>query len=183
MHLIREALVRRKCARVLIQARNTYSHLDLSKVEISFNLKGIAAGMADRVSDVYRIRFNADLLHRSDKEFRHLLEDTIPHEVAHIVCFMEEDNTEHNDEWRELCVTLGGSGTAKHDILMVYGTGATFEYTTTKLIPVRVTETRHTRIQHGEVFNYGDLGLISCDCKTSMVGLRGRTLPVPVFLN
>lgn len=39
-----------------------------------------------------------------------VLTDTIPHEVAHLVCRELNNDKGHGKQWRKVCIALGGSG-------------------------------------------------------------------------
>ena len=172
-------LVLEKCKRVLETASTLYN-LDLSKVGIRFDLRGRAAGMACRRGTTYYIRFNHDMLGR--EAFDHLINDTVPHEIAHIVCFMNPClGSNHNYGWEQVCRSLGGTGNRCHREEIVFARGKTFEYTTTHGNKIRISEQRHRRIQQGQVLWYrNNLGSINKECAYSIVGMQGRTLAEPV---
>ena len=92
-------------------------------VEISFNLTGRTAGWAERNRGHYRLRYNLEAYHLDPVE---MIEDTVPHEVAHIVCYMRPElGNSHDAGWRRVCQALGGSGKRTHDL---------------ELTPAKVTE-------------------------------------------
>ena len=165
-----------KCHEAFAKAKVLYG-LDLSAVRISFDLKGRCAGQAYRKKGVYGMRFNNDMLGRD--AFDHVLNDTVPHEVAHIVCFMNPRfGHGHNQGWKQVCISLGGSGERLHNEEVVYGEGMTFEYTTTNGAKVRISEQRHKAVQRGRGFVSRDgKGTINQSCIYTIVGIQGRTLP------
>ena len=180
--------VRAKCQEVVALAQRLYN-VDLSVVRISFDLKGRAAGRAEwrgnRLSRerTYAVRFNHDMIVRGDAEaLRDMVEDTVPHEFAHIVCFMNPalgDN--HNPGWARVCRMLGGSGSRTHDTEVVYGKGNTYEYTTDRGHKVRLSDQRHRAVQSGGILRYRKgLGTITNHCAYSIVGVGGRSLAQPI---
>ena len=153
--------------------------LDLSRVHIRFDLKGRAAGQACRRGSMYAIRYNHDMLTR--EAFDHVLNNTVPHEVAHIVCFMNPAlGADHNSGWERVCKALGGTGATRHKEEVVYGKGHTYEYTTDRGNKVRVGDKYHKDIQQGRPLRYRNgIGTVTRECAYSIVGVQGRTLATP----
>ncbi len=51
----------------------------------------------------------------NDQDVYKLLEDTIPHEIAHLVCFLRPDLGKNHDKgWKRVCIMLGGNGSRCH---------------------------------------------------------------------
>ena len=161
------------------KAKELYG-LDLSRVHIRFDLKGRAAGQACRRGSQYAIRYNHDMLTR--EAFDHVLNNTVPHEVAHIVCFMDPRlGSDHNSGWERVCKALGGTGATRHKEEVVYGKGCTYEYTTDRGNKVRVGDKYHKDIQAGRPLRYRNgIGTVTKQCAYSIVGVQGRTLAAPV---
>ena len=178
-----QAAIRAKCAEVFAKASGLYG-LDFSAVRISFDLKGRCAGVASRRAGKYAMRFNADMLTR--EAFLHVINDTVPHEIAHLVCFMNPQlGRNHDYGWARVCRALGGSGERCHKEDVVYGKGKTFEYTTAAGGKVRLSETKHKRVQMavamGSVISLRrGLGVIDRTTPFAIVGVAGRTLATPV---
>lgn len=171
-----------RCKTIFAKVSEIYQ-LDMGGVDIRFDLKGRAAGMACRRNGKhYYMRFNADMLKRD--AFDHVITDTVPHEIAHIVCFMNPKlGSNHDAGWVNVCRILGGTGTRCHKEEVVYGKGATYEYTTTHGHQVRVSQTMHKRILNGTHYTYkNNKGKIDKTCAHTIVGVAGRTLAsaVPV---
>ncbi len=175
-----------KCAEVSARAKELFG-VDLSKVGIRFDLKGRVAGYAcargflgDRS---YHMRFNYDMLMRGDAEvLRDMLEDTVPHEIAHIVCFMKPQlGRNHDAGWASVARALGSTGNRTHDMDVVYGKGYTYEYTTCRGVTVRVGDRHHATVQRGQTLRFKqNKGTISKSSAYSVVGYQGRTLSTPV---
>lgn len=176
-------LVREKCKEVFAKAADLYA-LDLSIVSIDCSLRGRVAGKAGYQQSratgarTYFLKFNADLI---DRELDNMLNDTVPHEIAHIVCYMKPElGSGHDYGWKRVCKALGGSGETKHSLEVVYGTGNTYEYTSASGHTVRLSEQRHKKIQQdGRCLRFQH-GIIDKSCSFVIVGCSGRTLDKPM---
>jgi len=94
---------------------------EMPSVSIRYDLRGRAAGMAGcrrsldgTVSDLY-LRFNREAL---EKDWEHMTQETISHEVAHLVayCFPRLGAKNHNSQWKMIHRSLGGEGNRCHNI-------------------------------------------------------------------
>jgi predicted SprT family Zn-dependent metalloprotease len=174
-----------KCKEVVARAYQLYN-VDMSRVRVSFDLKGKAAGKAhglkyrDPVMSNYIVKFNTDMLSR--EAFDHVLNSTVPHEYAHILCFIQPDlGKNHDAGWERICLALGGSGRTRHQEEVVYGKGITYEYTSDKGHTVRVGDRHHRKIQLGTTIRLRhNKGSIHAACAYSIVGARGQTLAAPI---
>lgn len=168
-----------KCHTLFAKVKELYG-LDLSRVVIRFDLKGRAAGQASRRSGIYYIRFNHDMLSRD--AFDHLLNETVPHEIAHIVCFINPRlGRNHDIGWYRVCVALGGSGKTTHDEEVVHGKGNTYEYITSAGVKVRVGQKHHDYLQRGGGLTWRKgKGKVQGPCEYWIVGVSGRSLPTPI---
>jgi predicted SprT family Zn-dependent metalloprotease len=178
--------VRAKVAEVVEKARTMYG-VDLSVVRIGFDLKGRVAGWAQwkRHNGVltYSCRFNADMLLRNDPDtLRDMVEDTVPHELAHIVCYLRPElGRNHDSGWQRVCIALGGTGGRTHDMEVVYGKGTTYEYTTDRGHKVRLSDRHHAHIQAGGTLNFRrGKGMVANGYAYTIVGQNGRTLANPI---
>ena len=169
-----------KCKAVFANATALFGS-DMSQVSIRFDLKGRAAGMACRRGAQYYMRFNRDMLTR--EAFDHVLNNTVPHEIAHIVCMMNPRfGSGHNSGWARVCAQLGGNAQRCHKEDVVYGKGATYEYTTAAGHTHRFSQVIHGKIQAGlATYNLrGGKGKIDRTCVYAIVGHQGRTLANPI---
>jgi predicted SprT family Zn-dependent metalloprotease len=168
-----------KCKTVFAKAKELYG-LDMSQVGIHFDLKGRAAGMACRRGNQYFMRFNRDMLTR--EAFDHIINDTVPHEIAHCVCFMNRAlGSNHDAGWARVCRALGGTGDRTHSEEVVYGKGHTYEYTTDRGHKVRMGDRHHATVQRGIPLRYkNNKGTVTKECAYSIVGVQGRTLAAPI---
>jgi predicted SprT family Zn-dependent metalloprotease len=171
--------VMQRCKDIFAKAQELYG-VDLSRVSVRFDLRGRAAGQACRRGHEYYIRFNRDMLTR--EAFDHVYNDTVPHEIAHIVCFMNPKlGRMHDAGWARVCKQLGGTGERCHSEEVVYGKGKTYEYITDKGNKVRMGDRHHAIVQSGRTLTYKKgLGKVTSQCAYSIVGVQGRTLSVPV---
>ena len=167
-----------KCKEVYETATRLYG-VDMSHVSIHFDLKGRCAGMACRRGTQYYMRFNRDMLTR--EAFEHVINDTVPHEIAHIVCFMKPQyGRNHDAGWARVCRALGGTGATRHKEDVVYGKGTTYEYITDRGHKVRMSDKHHAVVQAGRKLSYKKgLGTVTKECQYSIVGVQGRTLAAP----
>jgi len=69
----------------------------LNSLTIGYDLKGTTAGTANYYSK--KVKFNKVLI---EENFEHFINDTIPHEVAHIVTyyFYGDNQTAHGKAWK-----------------------------------------------------------------------------------
>ena len=117
-------------------------------VEVRFDLRGRSAGQALRKGSDYSMRFNIDMINNSG--FDHILNDTVPHELAHIICMYRNIDTGHGKIWRNICVFLGGSGERCHSEEVIPArVTEKFVYTATCGTKLTVSKIRHNKIQKG----------------------------------
>lgn len=171
--------VRARCAQAISKAMSLYG-VDLSGADIRFDLKGRAAGLAYMKAGRVGMRFNRDMLTR--EAFDHVLNNTVPHEVAHLVCFKRPDlGSNHNRGWERVCVALGGSGATRHQEDVVMGKGTTYEYITDRGHKVRIGDRHHREVQSGIAITFRKgKGTITKTSAYSIVGYQGRTLAQPI---
>lgn len=168
-----------KCKDLLKVAQERHG-VNLGNVQIRFDLKGRCAGQAYRRGGQYGVRFNRDMLTR--EAFDHVFNDTVPHEIAHLVCFANPMlGKNHDAGWERICRALGGSGARTHEEEVVHGKGNTYEYVTTRGHKVRLGDRHHNAVQRGVVLRYrNNKGEVTNMCSYELVGVNGRTLSKPV---
>lgn len=169
-----------KCKEVFARAKILYG-VDCSKVDVRLDLTGrVGAQAGDRgYPQSYFVRFNYDMVVRETEE---MVETVVPHEIAHIVCYMRPDLGKNHDQgWARVCRELGGTGDRTHDMDVVYSKGTTYEYITDRGHKVRLNDRRHAIIQRGSTLKYRKgKGTVSISCAYSIVGRQGRTLAEPI---
>ena len=181
--------VRARCREQFELAHTLYG-VDIRRTPVLFNLKGRVAGyascMRSRLTGVasdFQLRFNLDMLTRGcEQTLREMLEETIPHEVAHIVCYAKPSlGQNHNEGWRRVCQSLGGEGGRTHGMAVVFGKGTTYEYVSDNGQTIRLNDRHHARVQRGETLTFlRGKGRVMLGCAYSIVGYQGRTLATPV---
>ena len=167
-----------KCKEVFATATTLYG-VDMSKCGIRFDLKGRAGGMACRRGGQVYMRFNYDMIARETEEMVNVV---VPHEIAHIVCFLKPSlGRNHDYGWARVCKALGGTGDRTHEMDVVYGKGITYEYMSSTGHAIRVNDRRHAMLQQGRTLTYRKgHGTLSKECAYSIVGARGQTLAQPI---
>lgn len=171
-----------RCKEIFALAAKLYN-VDLSKVHIRFDLKGRAAGQARQKYGVYSIRFNRHML--TNDGWDHLYNETIPHEIAHIVCYMRRElGHNHDAGWRRVCIALGGSGARCHNEEVVNGKGYTYECITSTGKTVRLGDKYYKRLQQTGRLTYKDyrIGFITKQSPCKVIGFRGKILDKPKVL-
>lgn len=95
--------------------------IGVDDIKISYYPKGQAAGWAgyETVNDVkvYFLRF---CTYNIENNYEEMVKNTVPHEVAHIACYINPDlGKGHDIGWKVVCYNLGGNAqrTHKMDIL------------------------------------------------------------------
>jgi len=153
--------------------------IDLSQVRVTFDLKGAAMGMArwkinrmSRTVSHLQLRFN---LRMCAEDMHDAINDTVPHEVAHIVnAVAPHTGANHNAGWRNVCLRLGGTGKTYHDQEVIYAKGKTYAYTASCGKVINLSEQRHKKIQRGAVLPLKSGGKLSKACEYTVVGVSGR---------
>lgn len=128
-------------------------------VLIDYSLRGQCAGMAVKEGDMYTIRINIDA-YLLDPE--NMLNDTIPHEVAHLVMFQlqrhmpaHRKEPAHGPRWQRICKSLGGSGDRCHALpLKPSRKTRKFLYELDSGREVILTSVRHNKLHRRKVAHY-----------------------------
>ncbi len=95
-------------------------NVSLDDVNIVIRNCGKAAGWAScaysgggRTATDMKLILNAQLVNEEDAH--KLIDEVIPHEIAHLVCFIRPElGKNHNRGWANVCRILGGSGERCH---------------------------------------------------------------------
>lgn len=124
--------------------------------KILFNLKGRVAGWAGckfcrltRKAQDFTLRFNTDLI--QGKHFDDMMNLTVPHEVAHLVCYARPDlGSKHNPGWKRVCLALGGNGSRTHSYETAPARGKGFTYRASCGTELTVSSIIHRKIQMGQ---------------------------------
>lgn len=122
-------------------------------IDIRFDLRGRSAGIAGHAGHAYYLRFNLDLMQNTGWD--HLINNTVPHELAHIVCYVNPGlGRNHNPGWRRVCRMLGGTGERCHSEPITYARGLTYYYTTSTGCVIPLSVRRHRAVQQGVVYRF-----------------------------
>jgi predicted SprT family Zn-dependent metalloprotease len=173
-----------RCSEMQLMVESLYD-LQLM-VEIDFKLKGTDVAHAKRaVNQVLSISFNDNFVCKDDC-LPIILKDIVPHEFAHIVCFMLDNYAGHGKLWSNRCVQLGGQAVINlfdGHTEIVYARGKTYEYTTTRGLKSRISQKRHNIIQEGKHGIMDEkVGLIRKGCQFQVVGINGKAISVQLEL-
>jgi predicted SprT family Zn-dependent metalloprotease len=133
-------------------ARERYG--DFGNVTIRYDLRGLAAGQAKckrsrLTGEAYdlELRFNREAM---AKDWDHMVRETIPHEVAHLVAFARPDlgANNHNAGWTRIARSLGCKGDRCHTMALTPARRRyRFKYVTDSGVTVLAGPKYHKRIQ------------------------------------
>lgn len=171
---------RKEVYRILELANAKYNIYGLIKqqcisqeVSISFYTAGSSAGWASHFYEHGKIkrlslRFNSYFI---ESNYNYMVYDTIPHEVAHLVCYLLYPHQEigHNHIWNEICINLGGTGRRYHTMKAPTGKKKiTYEYNVNG-INVYLPEKDHFKAQKSFI-NYPVSGIMTRVFKNMFTG-------------
>lgn len=154
---IRTFLVNSKVNEVIalskeVLKRDVFAGID---IDVRFDLKGACAGQAGYTTSKgnreYFLRFNIDMI--KDDRFNEILENTVPHELAHVIGFITGAFKNHDKNWKRVCKVLGGTGETYHRLEWTPAkVTKKFVYETTCGSKVTVGVNRHNKIQNGKTY-------------------------------
>lgn len=145
----------------------------MARVDIRIDIGGHrTAGQAGYKGGYHYVRFHPDAV---AKYYDEMVKDTIPHEVAHVVCHMNPTlGRNHNAGWKRVCRSLGGDDSRCHT--MEFGNKPKREecwYRTTTGDLVDVGPIRHARLQKNTWVTYRARGMGRIEAS----GFVGHTKP------
>ena len=171
----RKKIVDDKIASVKALVLQKYNQ-DLSNLVVRYDLKGRTAGWAIGGRE---IRLNTTAIYGDEAHFKDMVADTIPHEIAHIVCARNPAlGRKHDAGWASVCRALGGTGKRTHDMTTIeFARGRTYIYTSTTGKEYGVSERRHRSIQLGLAcrFRKPSWGVLDKHC-AYVVKFNGRVI-------
>lgn len=172
-----------------IQTAEAKFGIKMPNVQVRFDLSGRAAGMAGMRYGSFYLRFNVNHIKLGGKTYEHLLNDTVPHEVAHTVCqAFPKFGRNHDAGWKRVCIALGGNGSrcyGENDAPEAVAQQRPWVYITTTGHEVRVTNVIHKKIQnqHAGYVMKGGKGKINKECQYSyMTAPAQRAAAKPVVV-
>lgn len=161
--------IKSKVAQLIATYEAAHPGQKVPDCEIRFDLRGRAAGQAGRRGWNYFMRFNRDMM--MNQSWDNLLNDTVPHELAHVICFANGSDRGHGLFWKRTCRELGGTGERCHSEAVTYAKGRTYVYTTSTGRTINMSETKHRKIQQGASYTgRNGLGRIDRTCSYSLLG-------------
>jgi SprT protein len=89
-----------EACRICIDLANAKYRLNISYHSVTFNLTTTSAGR----SRANEIQFNRVLLEHNKEKF---IDETVPHEVAHVVEFYLTGKMGHRKQWKEIMRVFG----------------------------------------------------------------------------
>ena len=125
--------------------------INLSELIVRWDLKGFSAGTASLTKgSKYEVRFNMEV------PYEHMVNDTIPHEIAHIVTYMKPGRgCDHDAGWRAVCRDLGGTALRCHNLNLTPARKLrSFLYQDSLGNAAELTTIRHNKLQKGKVSRY-----------------------------
>ena len=151
----------------------------LPDIQVRFDLRGRVAGWAGSRGGRYFMRFNTDMMQNA--AWDHLIGDTVPHELAHIICFVQGTDRGHGSAWVRTCRALGGNGQRCHSEAVSYARGETYVYTTSTGRTIHLSSIKHKKIQQGASYTgRRGLGRIDRSCSYSLLGQQVSPVTAPV---
>lgn len=139
----------------LERAKELFGFMD--HVYINFRNTGTTAGWASARrlgygEHEYSLTFNTQLL--SDEHKDALITDTIPHEIAHLVCYaFPHLGKNHDKGWKRVCRMLGGNGERCHSLQLNRARRTRKAVYDIAGREVKIGMTVHKRIQEGRGYS------------------------------
>lgn len=163
----------------LITQWQTQTGQTLPDIQIRFDLRGRVAGCAGSRAGRSFMRFNTDMMQNAGWD--HVLNRTVPHELAHVICQVQGTDSGHGHVWARTCRALGGTGERVHSQAVTYARGQTYVYTTSTGRTIHLSSIRHGKIQQGATYTGGPgLGRIDRSCAYQVLGQQVSPVATPV---
>ena len=143
-------MINKRIAEVVALAEILFG-VNLTNLETRVDLKGTGMGHAEMFEDrsmVIRLSIEGCRDHWDT-----IVSDTIPHEIAHLVCFLKGIDNGHGTHWKAVARALGSLGETTHN-KKLKSTLRMFHYCNPDGGRVDFTIIRHNRLQNGKVLSY-----------------------------
>lgn len=151
----------------------------LPDIQVKFDLRGRVAGWAGSRGGRYFMRFNTDMMQNA--AWTHVINNTVPHELAHVICFVQGTDSGHGGVWVRTCRALGGNGERCHSEQVTYAKGRTYVYTTSTGRTIHLSSIKHGKIQQGASYTgRNGLGRIDRRCAYHVLGQTVSPVTAPV---
>ena len=151
--------ITQRCRASIEQAQVLFNLPLIPQLSIECNLKGQSAGKIEfrmhRPSHKpqIRLRFN---LQAAELDPEDMLNNTIPHEVAHLVvklCPHQFNQAPHGKDWQSICKVLGGDAKTYHKLKLVPARQQKrWHYLDDQGQPHQLSTIRHKRLQKGIIY-------------------------------
>ncbi len=145
-------------AEVTKQLTSAFKKYDIERftpaqITITCNLRGKCAGRAGHKSGKYYLKFSTEAI---TNHWDEMVKDTIPHEIAHIICYMRPSlGKKHNRGWKRVCKSLGGDDSRCHTMALTPAKKVKeYQYRTDSGELCTLKSVRHNRLQRGQVDYY-----------------------------
>lgn len=162
--------VKRRLKKVVRLAEKIYGVQMYDKLRVKIKKKNGIIGWADYGPDEeypFYIGLNIDCILGTKIEFDYICNDTIPHEVAHLICDVLYPNyASHCKEWKNICTSLGGNGNVRGPSYMNYYNNGTYRYTSNNGNQYNLSKISHNRVQNlGTAYIYKGDNRIDNTCQ------------------
>lgn len=120
--------------------------------DIRFDLKGRASGQAGYKGSKFYIRINPEAI---EKGFDHVINNTVPHEVAHLVCYVKfPAERGHGRYWKTVSKNLGMRDVKRCHNIALTPTRKTrkFVYKLASGRMIEISSIRHNKIIKGQAY-------------------------------
>lgn len=162
----------------LTKRANELYGITLPHINVRFDVRGRVAGWAECRFGQYGIRFNRDMM--LNESWDNFINDTVPHELAHIVCYIKPAlGRNHDLGWKRVCRALGGTGERCHKEEVQYAHGTVY-YTTSTGHVVPMSLTRHNKVQRGMAYTLQGKGKIDKSCAFNFNAPTAQFVAQPV---
>lgn len=123
-----------------------------AKMNKRFSKYAVGRAHYDREANIATVMLNRDAIKQNPRD---MLEDTVAHEIAHIVCMVcTQYGDGHNQGWQEVCKRLGGSGKHQYaygDYDMRIRKRRQYLYDVPGKGVVALSDIRHKELQNGGI--------------------------------
>lgn len=121
-----------------------------AQIQITCDIRGQCCGRAGHKSGKYYLKFNPEAI---SKYWDEMVKNTIPHEIAHIICYMRPFlGKKHDSGWKQVCRNLGGNDSRTHSMNLTSAKKVNeYTYKTDSGELVTLKSGRHNKLQRGQV--------------------------------
>ena len=158
----RLALIEKKFNELVYLSTNLYN-INLGLLTLKTTLRGKKIGNACMGFNPIKLEINLNInaINGTDEQFNHVLNDTLAHEMAHIVNFLSpKTGKNHNRGWKNVCLRLGGNGKARYSSNDIGGGTVSSFKTADKYVydvygtTILLGKIRHNRLQSSKMSYY-----------------------------